>query len=141
MLMVGVDIRQGFATYPELVGLIPFSSIRIDACMKTNAGDQTGALRTLFYQLCNFQEAPLTPIFVFDGAGRPAIKRGVRVDHRPLWLIAPLKSLIQSFGYYQYDVRVQICFPLLTSSSLNKYRRLERRRRNLPISISLASST
>ncbi|KAJ7143360.1 PIN domain-like protein, partial [Mycena crocata] len=60
-------------------------------------------LRTLFYQLCNFQEAPVTPVFVFDGPGRPAMKRGIHVGHHPLWLTDHFKRLIRAFGYHYHD--------------------------------------
>ncbi|KAJ7731488.1 PIN domain-like protein [Mycena metata] len=61
------------------------------------------ALEKIFYQLCNLSRAPITLVFVFDGSGRPSIKRGTRVIARPLWLIEHLKKMITSFGFYFYD--------------------------------------
>ncbi|KAJ7933525.1 PIN domain-like protein, partial [Mycena leptocephala] len=60
-------------------------------------------LETLFFKLCNLQHAPVIAVFVFDGPGRPAVKRGIRrVRNNPLWLTAHLKESITSFGYYHY---------------------------------------
>ncbi|KAJ7793752.1 hypothetical protein B0H14DRAFT_2393159, partial [Mycena olivaceomarginata] len=63
-------------------------------------------LETIFYQLCNLLEAPVTPVFVFDGPGRPAVKRGIhRVRKNPPWIINHLKELLTAFGYHFYMVR------------------------------------
>ncbi|KAJ7471500.1 hypothetical protein B0H11DRAFT_2237402 [Mycena galericulata] len=79
-LIVGVDTRQPSVFYSKpSVDHSPSASI--DACLEIHSGDQVGALRTLFYQFCNFQEAPLTPILVFDGPVCPAFKRGTKVGH------------------------------------------------------------
>ncbi|KAJ7802203.1 PIN domain-like protein, partial [Mycena olivaceomarginata] len=62
---------------------------------------QNAALKTLFYKLCNLQHAPVTAVLVFDGPGRPEVKRGTRrAVNTPLWLTVPLKELITAFGYY-----------------------------------------
>ncbi|KAJ6534239.1 PIN domain-like protein, partial [Mycena capillaripes] len=60
-------------------------------------------LEKMFYQLGNFSLAPLTVVFIFGGPGRPPIKRGTRVIHRPPWLIQHLKAMIIAFGFYFYD--------------------------------------
>ncbi|KAJ7181888.1 PIN domain-like protein, partial [Mycena filopes] len=60
-------------------------------------------LQKIFYQLCNFSSAPVTLVFVFDGPGRPSMKRGTTVVHHPLWLIDHLKTMIKAFGYHFYD--------------------------------------
>ncbi|KAJ7181820.1 hypothetical protein C8R46DRAFT_1210130 [Mycena filopes] len=64
---------------------------------------QTLALQKIFYQLCNFSSAPVTLVFVFDGPGRPSMKRGTTVVHHPLWLIDHLKTMIKAFWYHFYD--------------------------------------
>ncbi|KAJ7098522.1 PIN domain-like protein, partial [Mycena belliarum] len=64
---------------------------------------QALVLEKLFYQLCNFLLAPATFVFIFDGPGRPSMKRGTKVVHRPLWLIQHLKAMIKSFGFHLYD--------------------------------------
>ncbi|KAJ6542555.1 PIN domain-like protein, partial [Mycena capillaripes] len=51
-----------------------------------------------------FFVSPLTVVFIFDGPGRPPIKCGTRVIHRPPWLIQYLKTMITAFGFYFYDV-------------------------------------
>ncbi|KAJ7912810.1 hypothetical protein B0H13DRAFT_1874399 [Mycena leptocephala] len=87
-------------------------SIRINAIVSAlqaaNAfnpgrGGETLVLEKLFYQLCNFSLAPLTLVFVFDGPGRPPVKRGTRVIYRPLRLIQHLKTMITAFGFYAYE--------------------------------------
>ncbi|KAJ6478655.1 PIN domain-like protein, partial [Mycena vulgaris] len=86
-LIVGIDI-----------------SIQIAAVKHTEYyGGQTGALRTFFFKFCNLLNAPVTPIFVFDGPGRPRVKRGKNVSQEPLAFTDTLKSLITAFGFYFYD--------------------------------------
>ncbi|KAJ7919447.1 hypothetical protein B0H13DRAFT_2320430 [Mycena leptocephala] len=67
-------------------------------------GGQKLVLEKLFYQLGNFSLAPLTMVWIFDGTGRPPIKRGTRVIYRPPWLVQHLKTMITAFGFYFYDV-------------------------------------
>ncbi|KAJ7903190.1 hypothetical protein B0H13DRAFT_1882252 [Mycena leptocephala] len=43
----------------------------MDACINARLGNQAEALKTVFFQLCNLQEAPVTLMFVLDGPGRP----------------------------------------------------------------------
>ncbi|KAJ7692275.1 PIN domain-like protein, partial [Mycena rosella] len=66
-------------------------------------GGQTGALRTFFFKLCNLQQAAVAPVFVFDGPGRPTMKRNKKVSQDPLSFTEPLKTLIKSFGFYFYE--------------------------------------
>ncbi|KAJ7830401.1 PIN domain-like protein, partial [Mycena leptocephala] len=66
-------------------------------------GGQKLVLEKLFYQLGNFSLAPLTMVWIFDGTGRPPIKRGTRVIYRPPWLVQHLKTMITAFGFYFYD--------------------------------------
>ncbi|KAJ7705213.1 PIN domain-like protein [Mycena metata] len=60
-------------------------------------------LQKLFYHFCQLLLAPLTVVFFFDGPGRPPIKRGTRVIHRPTWLIQQLKAMITAFGFFFYE--------------------------------------
>ncbi|KAJ7629828.1 PIN domain-like protein, partial [Mycena rosella] len=60
-------------------------------------------LRTFFFKLCNLQQAAVTPVFVFDGPGRPTMKRNKKVSQEPLSFTEPLKTLIKSFGFYFYE--------------------------------------
>lgn len=41
----------------------------------------------------------MLPVFVFDGPGRPAKKRGVSVRGTPLWLENDFKSMLTAFGF------------------------------------------
>lgn len=59
----------------------------------------------LFNKLAGFLKCPATFIFVYDGPGRPKVKRGHRVIQKePRWTKAS-KILIRYFGYYSWDVR------------------------------------
>ncbi|KAF7324056.1 Flap endonuclease GEN 1 [Mycena kentingensis (nom. inval.)] len=60
-------------------------------------------LELFFYQLCNLQRSSATFIFVFDGPGRPKVKRGVRVWKHSRNLLKNVKQLIKAFGYYVHD--------------------------------------
>ncbi|KAJ7864359.1 PIN domain-like protein, partial [Mycena leptocephala] len=91
--LVGVDIRINAV----------IAALQAAGVFHPGIGGQKLVLEKLFYQLCNFLLAPMTPVFMFDGPGRPHIKRGTRVIHRPLWLIEHLKTMISGFGYYYYD--------------------------------------
>ncbi|KAJ7263203.1 PIN domain-like protein [Mycena haematopus] len=88
------------------------SSIRVNAVVAAlqAAGvfhpgipSQKLALEKIFYQFCNLSLAPVTLVFVFDGPGRPPIKRGTRVISRPAWLIEHLKKMITYFGFYFHE--------------------------------------
>ena len=61
-------------------------------------------LRNLFYKLANLLKYSITPIFVFDGAGRATSKRGVAVSTKPHWLVKPLQDLLDLFGFLYYTV-------------------------------------
>ncbi|KAJ7772444.1 PIN domain-like protein, partial [Mycena metata] len=60
-------------------------------------------LDKLFYQFCRFLLASITLVFIFDGPGRPPIKRGTRVIYRPDSLEQKIKAMITAFGYHFYD--------------------------------------
>ncbi|KAJ7610446.1 PIN domain-like protein [Roridomyces roridus] len=62
-------------------------------------------LERIFYQLCNFLLAPIVFVFVFDGPGRPSVKRNTRVVFREgdAELIRILKTMILDFGFFYYD--------------------------------------
>ncbi|KAJ7745549.1 PIN domain-like protein, partial [Mycena maculata] len=60
-------------------------------------------LETLFYQYTNLQEAPITLVAVFDGPGRPAVKRGIRrIRDNPLWVTTRVKELLTALGLHFY---------------------------------------
>ncbi|KAF7291087.1 hypothetical protein MKEN_01490600 [Mycena kentingensis (nom. inval.)] len=60
-------------------------------------------LELFFYQLCNLQHCSATFVFVFDGPGRPQIKRGVHVRSHSRKLLKNVKQLIRAFGYYVHN--------------------------------------
>lgn len=57
-------------------------------------------LRTLFFRLGHLLRHPILPLFIFDGPGRPAWKRGKRIN---TWAENPLteglKAFIEAFGF------------------------------------------
>ncbi|KAJ7614943.1 PIN domain-like protein, partial [Roridomyces roridus] len=62
-------------------------------------------LEKVFYQLCNLLHAPIVFVFVFDGPGRPSMKRGTRVvfhDNNREFM-RDLKAMILAFGFYHYE--------------------------------------
>lgn len=65
-----------------------------------------GALHIFFTKLCVYLTYPATFIFVFDGRGRPAVKRGHAVRNVPLHWEPHARVLIQSFGFHVHDVRI-----------------------------------
>ncbi|KAF4586433.1 XPG/Rad2 endonuclease [Pleurotus pulmonarius] len=60
-------------------------------------------LRQLMYRLANLSKLALTPIFVFDGPGRPHIKRGTNVIFKDHWLAEPFRELISAFGFHSHQ--------------------------------------
>ena len=66
-------------------------------------------LRAIFFKLVRLLETPVTPLFVFDGPGRPMKKRGVNVVKKPEWMIKPLQEMLDAFKFQHYTV----CFPNL----------------------------
>ncbi|KAJ7912211.1 PIN domain-like protein [Mycena leptocephala] len=93
-LIVGDDIRIN-----AIVAALQAANV-----FNPGPGGQRLVLEKLFYQLCNLLLASLTVVFIFDGPGRPPIKRGTMVIYRPPWLIQHLKTMITAFGFYFYDV-------------------------------------
>jgi hypothetical protein len=98
-------------------------SIRINAIVATlqaanvfnpGPGGQRLVLEKIFYQLCNLSLASLTMVFIFDGPGRPPVKRGTRVIYRPQWFEQHLKTMITAFGFHYYEVRLNYFRPLST---------------------------
>ncbi|KAJ6483023.1 PIN domain-like protein [Mycena vulgaris] len=92
--------NRGLRTF--IVGIDISIQIAAIKCTKYHKGD-TGALKTFFFKLCHLQKAAVTPVFVFDGPGRPNVKRGKKVTQEPLAFTEQLKRLIKSFGFYFYD--------------------------------------
>ncbi|KAJ7756995.1 PIN domain-like protein [Mycena metata] len=90
-LIVGIDIRQNLS----------LTFVVINACLRARHGNQDLALQTFWFKLCNLLAAPLTPLFMFDGDGRPDYKRGnQRTGDIPAALTAQFKKLITAFGFH-----------------------------------------
>ncbi|KAK2464530.1 hypothetical protein APHAL10511_003509, partial [Amanita phalloides] len=60
-------------------------------------------LRTLFFKLARMLNSCAVPVFVFDGPGRPLMKRGRHVMEMPHWLKADFERLINAFGFYSHQ--------------------------------------
>jgi len=71
-----------------------------------NSQHPGGALYTLFKRLAGYNKMPVRLVFVFDGPGRPSLKRGHQVVDRKLPWIEPAQKLIQYFGYHIHQVTV-----------------------------------
>lgn len=56
-------------------------------------------LRTLFFRLCRLLALPILPLFVFDGPGRPSLKRGKSIKGVRHPLQTPFVEMIQAFGF------------------------------------------
>ncbi|KAF8191324.1 PIN domain-like protein, partial [Pholiota molesta] len=52
-----------------------------------------------FKMLTEFIKAPVSLIFVLDGAARPPFKRGHQVQDRPIWMTDLAIELVEIFGY------------------------------------------
>ncbi|KAJ7643642.1 PIN domain-like protein, partial [Roridomyces roridus] len=113
-LLLNLATNEGFKTDNRGIrGLV----VGVDISIRIKA--ITAALRTagilnpppkvilerIFYQLCNFLLAPIVFVFVFDGPGRPSVKRNTRVVFREgdAELIRILKTMILDFGFFYYD--------------------------------------
>jgi Holliday junction resolvase YEN1 len=68
---------------------------------------QAGAnpeLRTLFFRLARLLQFPVNLLFIFDGEGRPSIKRGKKVIKTPHWLTERVQEMLGLFGFNWYKV-------------------------------------
>ncbi|KAK7013859.1 PIN domain-like protein [Favolaschia claudopus] len=88
-LVVGVNISILLATIQSLQFSLGLADI----------------LRMFFFKLAQWSRAPLVLVFVFDGFGRPLIKRGKQVLAQPQQLVEGCKAAIEAFGYYHHQVR------------------------------------
>jgi Holliday junction resolvase YEN1 len=50
-------------------------------------------------------QLPVTPSFIFDGPGRPNIKRDNIVRGNDHWLIEPVKEILDGYGFRHSTVR------------------------------------
>ncbi|KAH7872080.1 PIN domain-like protein [Lentinula edodes] len=73
---------------------------------RLHASDST--LTQFFKLLCGLSKAGAHCIFVYDGDGRPLIKRGIRVVARESDYYTHSRKLIKYFGYYSHTVNVSI---------------------------------
>ncbi|TFK70515.1 PIN domain-like protein, partial [Pluteus cervinus] len=65
-------------------------------------------LRVLFLRLAHLLQFAITPIFVFDGPMRPAVKRGKQVIDLPHWLTRGFQKCIDAFGYYHHTAEAEL---------------------------------
>ncbi|TDL13512.1 PIN domain-like protein, partial [Rickenella mellea] len=99
-------VAEGFKTVKPRKGLV----VGIDASLwffqvqnpflsgHWNAG-HSPELRTVFHRLAFLSTLPLTPLFVFDGPQRPAIKRGTRTLGPEHWMAPVFRNFISAFGF------------------------------------------
>ncbi len=61
-------------------------------------------LRTLLYRLARLLAVSASVVFVFDGPGRPAFKRGRNVVPADHWLVTDFKDMATAFGFDVHQV-------------------------------------
>jgi len=110
-VVLGIDARSSTYRATLLMCLILLCSIwLVQMQFALHAGHaQAGEnpeLRCLFYKLAHLLQFPITPLFVFDGAARPSVKRSTNVVSKPNWLTAPLQELLDAFGFPYYTVSI-----------------------------------
>ncbi|TIB65372.1 hypothetical protein E3P77_02756 [Wallemia ichthyophaga] len=70
---------------------------------QTAPGGLNPALRTLFFKLSKLMTLPILPLFVFDGPGRPKMKRGKQVRGRQPRGLKDFIKLIDAFGFEHHQ--------------------------------------
>jgi hypothetical protein len=111
-VVIGIDVRS--SKYPATLSMLliqpDYSIWLVQTQFALHAGHaQAGEnpeLRCLFYKLAHLLQFPITPLFVFDGAARPSVKRSKNVVTKPNWLIAPLQELLDAFGFPYYTASI-----------------------------------
>ncbi|KAF7983636.1 hypothetical protein HWV62_20576 [Athelia sp. TMB] len=103
---LGVDISVWFEELQRATGLN----------ISVNTG-QNAVLQGLFWRLCHLLSMPVVSVFVFDGPGRPDVKRGKNVRGTPHWMTAGAQSLIKAFGF-QYIIAPGEAEALLASMNM-----------------------
>ncbi|KAG2036965.1 PIN domain-like protein, partial [Suillus americanus] len=74
------------------------ASIWYQHCVHSKGGENP-ELRLLFFRLCSLARLPFLPLFVFDGDGRPKIKRGSKLGKSGSHsLTSGMKKLLDIFG-------------------------------------------
>ena len=134
-IIVGVDARwDSILSLIHLISrLFPAGSIWFtQAQFAFRAGHaQAGEnpeLRAIFYKLAHLLQIPITPLFVFNGAQRLSMKRGVRVVKKPNWLTKPMQELISAFGFEYYTVCIlwsRLVFVVLVNISCRLLQKLK----------------
>jgi holliday junction resolvase YEN1 len=67
-------------------------------------------LRTLFFRLARYLQFPVTLIFIFDGEGRPPVKRGKKVIKTDHWLSTRVQEMLTLFGFRWYKVSKYVIY-------------------------------
>jgi hypothetical protein len=62
-------------------------------------------LYIFFKMLTEYIKAPVSLIFVLDGAAQPPFKHGHRVQQQPVWMMDLAAELVGIFGYQMHQVR------------------------------------
>ena len=86
-------------------------------------------LCSLFFKLAHLLQVPITPLFVFDGACRPAVKCGVNVITKPNWTMGPFQELLAAFGFQYYTASVTP-HRNFSEIDINSYRPQEKQKQN-----------
>ncbi|KAF8956168.1 PIN domain-like protein [Flammula alnicola] len=90
VIVLGIDASAWFFQCQTAFGCHPRHS---------QAG-QNPELKALFYRLAWLSRSPTSVLFVFDGPGRPKMKRGKHVRSPPHWMTRKFRELAEGFGFY-----------------------------------------
>lgn len=121
-MRLAVDARYVFLRLHSMFTTHLYLSLWMNACQTVfyhKAHPLTGEnpeLRTLFHRLAHYLKYGIVLIFIFDGPGRPSMKRGKHVIPKPHWLTQGFQELITAFGYHIFTVRIFVAFLLVLNS-------------------------
>jgi hypothetical protein len=68
-------------------------------CRDCTPDSENPELQVIFYRLARYLGTNIILLFVFDGPGRPPIKRATHVITASHWLTEPIKELVTVFGF------------------------------------------
>ena len=104
MLRVGVDARY----VPHSAALSSVYWLKLSgwiyrACYLHRL-TKNPELATIFVWCMQLLQMPILPAFIFDGKGRPKLKRGKSVRGNAHWIIQDMKAMLDGFGFTWVEV-------------------------------------
>lgn len=119
---IGVDIRCGVSAHntvrrPSADYQIA-QSIWFFHALSTHS-TENHELQLIFFRMARLLRHPCNILFVFDGPGRPLIKRGHARSQRFHWLEESSKRLADAFGFLWVQVSATPVLPLALAEMMN----------------------